>query len=91
MMTNNIVDLDLYRPGIRGNALCLQCDNRWSAFAPLGTVELECSQCGTWKGVFEGMTAPDTVWECSCGNQHFYISDTGAMCAKCGLHQEVFR
>lgn len=89
-MPNNIVDLASYRPSISGNALCLQCDNRWSAVAPVGTVELECSKCNTWKGVFEGMTAPDIVRQCTCGNQHFYISETGAMCAKCGLYQEGF-
>jgi len=82
---NNIVKMDDYRPHITGNALCLQCGHRWVAVAPTGTIELECSKCKTWKGVFEGMTAPDTVWQCDCGNQHFYVDDEGAMCAKCGL------
>jgi hypothetical protein len=86
----NITRLDDYRPHISGNALCLQCDYRWVAIAPIGTVELECTECGTWKGVFEGMTAPETVWECNCGNQHFYIDEEGVMCAKCGLRQQGF-
>jgi hypothetical protein len=83
----NVISLDEARPHMTGNAMCLQCGEKWVAVAPIGTVELECPECQTWKGVFEGMTAPDTVWQCDCGNQHFYIDDNGAMCAKCGVRQ----
>lgn len=85
-----IINLNERRPHISGNALCLGCGEIWVAVAPIGTVELKCPKCSTWKGVFEGMTAPDTVWTCDCGNQHFYIDEIGAMCAKCGLRQEGF-
>jgi len=89
-MIDNVVSINLYKPHICGNALCLQCDNKWVACAPVGTTELQCSECNTWKGVFEWMTAPDTVWECRCGNQHFFINEAGAMCAMCGFYHEDF-
>lgn len=84
----NVISLDEYKPHISGEATCLTCGHEWMAVAPIGTVELECSECHTFKGVFVGMTAPDTVWECNCGNQHFYIDPDGAMCAKCGTRQD---
>jgi len=86
----SVTNIEEARPHISGDALCLQCGHKWHAVAPIGTVELECSECKTWKGAFEGFTAPDTVWECNCGNQHFYIDPDGAMCAKCGLIHNDF-
>ena len=85
-----VTNIEEFRPHIDGKAVCLQCGHRWHAIAPVGTVELECTECGTWKGVFEGMTVPDLVLECNCGNQHFYICHEGAMCAKCGSMQSDF-
>lgn len=85
-----VVVLQEHKTHITGEAKCLTCDYIWVAIAPIGTVELECSNCGTWKGVFTGMTCPDLVWECDCGNQHFYIDDIGAMCSRCGLRQHGF-
>jgi len=83
----NILDKN---PHLAGEAKCLTCDHEWAAVAPIGTVELECPECKTWKGVFCGMTAPNTVWECNCGNQHFYIDETGPMCSRCGVRQSGF-
>ena len=82
---SNVTNLSDYKPHLLGEARCLTCCHVWTASAPIGTVELECPECKTWKGVFTGMTAPLTVWECDCGNQHFYIDPDGPMCAKCGL------
>lgn len=88
-MSDNIIDLDFHRfnPHIGGDARCLTCGHEWQAIAPIGTTELECPSCHTWKGVFIGFAAPDEVWQCDCGNQHFYISHEGAMCARCGVRQ----
>jgi hypothetical protein len=84
----DIVDLAERRPHIAGAAKCLTCGHEWAAVAEIGTVELCCPICNTWKGVFTGMTAPETVWECNCGNQHFYIDPDGPMCSRCGLRHE---
>ena len=89
---SNVVNLDSGRPKLRGAALCLCCSHQWDAVADIGSVELKCPECNTWKGVFEGMTAPDTVVECVCGNQHFYLhyydsSNYCGICAKCGLRE----
>jgi len=81
---SNILD---NKPHISGNAVCLCCGSKWVAVAEIGSVELECPECHTYKGVYEGMTAPDDIWQCDCGNQHFYISRDAAVCARCGLSQ----
>ena len=83
---SNVVSFDDYKPHLSGQAMCLQCKYRWVSVAPVGTVELECPECHTWKGSFEGLTSPDEVWQCDCGNQHFYLSNAGACCAKCGTY-----
>jgi len=87
---NNVINLQEHKPHLSGNAKCLACDYKWVAVAPIGTVDLECPECGTWKGVYTGLTAPDTVWQCDCGNQHFYISQEDAMCSRCGLRTSLF-
>lgn len=76
---------------MQGPAICIGCGNRWQAVAPIGSVELECSECGTMKGIFEFPFAPadgDERWECGCGNQLFYITQNGHRCANCGKHQQ---
>lgn len=89
-MGDNVIQIDNHRPHISGAAKCLSCAHEWEAVAPIGTVELECPGCQTWKGVFNGCTGPELVWECQCGNQHFYLCDDGPMCSRCGLTQEGY-
>tara|TARA_R110002020_G_scaffold67854_1_gene178031 strand:- start:13 stop:282 length:270 start_codon:yes stop_codon:yes gene_type:complete len=72
---------------LKGPAKCLTCTHEWLAVTPVGTVEIECPECETKKGVYIGTAAPDTAWECGCGNQLFYIGTEGAMCARCGTEQ----
>ncbi|MCK5609421.1 hypothetical protein KAR91_46540 [Candidatus Pacearchaeota archaeon] len=83
-----VVNLLKNKPHMTGEALCIGCGHKWVCVAPTGTIELKCSECGTWKGVFEGCTAPETVYECDCGNQHFYVDECGPMCALCGLRMD---
>ena len=85
----HVISLDAYRPHLSGDALCLQCDNTWAAVAPIGTYEFQCPKCQTLKGVFSAPTAPEEVWQCPCGNQHFYITDDGGLCARCGLDLNI--
>mgnify|MGYP000489409234 CR=1 FL=1 len=79
-----VIYLDDYRAHIDGEAKCLACQHEWVAVAPTGTLGLDCPECGAFKGVFKGLTAPDTVWECTCGNSLFFISPEGSMCSICG-------
>lgn len=81
----SVVRLDDYRSTTTGDAVCLVCGHKWVAVVPAGVADLECPECGTFRGVFNGLCAPDYVWECNCGCQHFYLHASGAMCAKCGL------
>lgn len=75
-----------YKPHIEGKAKCLSCDHEWVFCAPVGTVELECPECKTLKGVSVGCASPEIVLACDyCDNQHFYIQpDLIAICARCG-------
>lgn len=96
-MTDNIVEF----PGqteqhLCGNAICAGCKHEWEATAPVGTVHLECPECGTMKGTFKFPTAPidEGVYTCNhCEGQLFFLQADGVMCTLCGFkhdYQEVF-
>lgn len=73
-----------------GEAFCMLCNHTWTAVAPIGTVQLECPECHTMKGHFKFEFSPsggDLVRECTCGNQLFYLTPEGHMCANCGTYQ----
>lgn len=73
-----------------GQAFCIQCKHEWTAVAPTGTVDLECPKCHTHKGKWKFEFAPadgTMVRECNCGNQLFYLTPDGHMCANCGTYQ----
>ncbi len=80
----DVIDLSDYQPHISGDAKCLACGYEWMAVAPIGTIELECPECHTFKGVFFLLTAPDVIFVCTCGNEHFYLGEEYPMCSKCG-------
>lgn len=70
-----------------GETICIECNHISVSVAPIGTKEMECSECGTEKKVWRYTAKPETVWQCDCGNQHFYLDPDGAMCARCGTRQ----
>lgn len=73
-----------------GEAFCIHCGHTWTAVAPVGVVDLECPVCQTMKGKwrFEFQPARGTmVRECNCGNQLFYLTEEGHLCANCGIYQ----
>ena len=77
-------------PHLSGAAACMVCHHSWVAVAPIGTNELECPECHTMKGLFRFPFAPSEaqlVRECVCGNQLFYMTPEGHMCANCGTYQ----
>lgn len=85
-------------PHLFGTAVCLACQNEWTAEAPLEIFELECPECRTMRGVWRyPISAPEdyATWTCTvnnCGCQHMTIEthkDGGyyIACCKCGhLH-----
>lgn len=88
-MSGDVVSLAEQRPHLSGEAVCLACKHRWAAVAPVGTVCLECPQCGTGRGVWAGVCLPatDECLQCECGSAHFILTRrNGAICAKCGLY-----
>lgn len=73
-----------------GEAFCFQCHHEWVAVAPTGTVQLECPECKTLKGLFKfpfNFEVGQLVRSCDCGNQLFYLSPEGHLCANCGIYQ----
>lgn len=85
-----VIDITSKLPHLSGNALCLTCGHKWVAVAPIGTTEFECPECGTFKGVTCGLTCPDTILECECGNQHFYIDPDSPLCSRCGVRVDNY-
>ena len=73
-----------------GEAFCIQCKHTWIATAPVGVVDLECPECGTFKGKYKFEFHPaigQLIRTCNCGNQLFYLTPDGHMCANCGIYQ----
>lgn len=74
-----------------GMALCIACLHEWMAVAPTGTIALECPSCHLHKGRWKFDFYPNEgqmVRSCNCGNQLFYLTPNGHMCANCGTLQE---
>lgn len=73
-----------------GEAFCLACNYTWVAVARTGTDALECQNChrvtGHWKFEFYPAVGQQ-VRECPCGNQLFYLTPDGHLCASCGIYQ----
>lgn len=85
----NVVDLEARRieksPHRSGRARCLNCKHEWVAVAPIGVVDLECSQCSTFQGVFIGLSLTEfPQWRCECGELLFFIDKVSPYCAHCG-------
>lgn len=78
---------------LHGEAICQQCGHTWISVCPTGTVELECPNCHTMKGLLKHGCEPEHgAWVCSCGGYLFMISDTtNIICWNCGLiHGQQF-
>lgn len=73
-----------------GEAFCIGCGHTWTAVAPTGTLAFECPAChavkGKWKFEFFP-PAGQMVRGCDCGNQLFYLTPDGHLCANCGIYQ----
>lgn len=79
-----------YDPHMTGEAFCIGCSHTWVAVAPVGTAQLECPACNAMKGHFKFECYPsegEMIRECNCGNQLFYLTLKGHMCANCGTYQ----
>jgi hypothetical protein len=73
-----------------GDAFCMSCGHEWVGVAPTGSTFFECGQCHRWTGHWKFGFYPPTdtkVWQCNCGNQLFYMTPEGHLCASCGIYQ----
>lgn len=74
----------------QGEAFCFACKHTWQAVVPTGVTEFECPNCGTMKGrwKFHFYPSPGTkIRVCDCGNELFYLTPEGHLCANCGTYQ----
>lgn len=57
-------------PHNAGEAKCIGCGHTWAAVAPVGTISLECPQCGASRGVWRypvSASEGDLLFTCACG------------------------
>jgi Zn finger protein HypA/HybF involved in hydrogenase expression len=75
-------------PHRAGPARCLGCGHEWTAVAQSGETRIECPECKTDKGVFQGLCYPQDgyIWRCNCGNELFLITPDGELCPACGVY-----
>lgn len=81
-------------PHLAGEALCIGCRHEWAAVAPVGTWQLECPSCCTWKGVFRypvGADVGDLLFVCNCGCEaltaYMHHGRFRLKCMSCGTEQ----
>ena len=80
----DVVDLSSRKPHLAGQVTCTHCGDIWQAVAPVGTIELECPSCLTYKGLWVNAVVLEEFWRCNCGGTLFYLMPTGPMCRECG-------
>lgn len=78
-------------PHTSGEAVCVFCQHKWQAVAPVGTTDLECPECqrngGVW--LFHFMPAEGDMFVCNCGNFLFILQSTGRkLCVGCGVFSD---
>lgn len=76
-------------PHTVGPATCLNCQHQWTAIIPTGYLEIDCPECGSGRGVRDGLVEPadsdGKVFTCAkCECQQFMITTRYAMCQGCG-------
>lgn len=90
-MDGGVVDIHSRRPHCTGRVKCLSCKHEWEAVAPTGAIDMECPECGCFRGVwiFPLMCVED-VFQCDCGSDVFFIVRGGfKRCLGCGLKSEL--
>lgn len=90
MSDDKVVPFARAEPHATGYAHCFGCGHTWVRVAPIGTTRFECPECHAIKGTWTFEFAPDEgslVRECNCGNQLFYLTPDGHLCANCGTYQ----
>lgn len=72
--------------------MCPDCKHQWVGVAPVGTCWFDCPQCDSSRAHARFPVMPKTVWECSCGNDVFYLKPGGcACCTRCGIDHTDWR
>lgn len=97
-VTDQIIDLAARRAAktepqeqhASGEAFCFACNHNWVAVVATGTTEFQCPSCLRVTGRYKFGFYPNVdqiVRACNCGNQLFYLTPDGHLCASCGIYQ----
>lgn len=82
---SKVIDIATRRPHLAGEAICTICRAQWVAVAPVGTVWLDCPQCGASRGVMRFPVEDDAEHHhCACGGHLFAVTAARAYCPSCG-------
>lgn len=80
----NVVEFRRKENLFYGTAKCLNCTHEWNAAAQSGHKDLECSECGLFKGVFKTKYSSEESLFCGCGNNLMSVTKEGFLCVNCG-------
>lgn len=74
-----------------GEIRCIGCQHEWAGVAPMGTMWVECPECGFSKGHPKhpfSCAVGESVYSCACGSQALTAVANSAhmkiMCMACG-------
>lgn len=90
-MSNKIIDFRTGKkiksdPHITGECHCIGYKHEWEGVAPVGTYQLQCPKCSSYKGQFLHMVVKkDTLLTCCCGNDLLHVNQEGIYCPNCGV------
>lgn len=82
----DVISIESKKQTVVGDAHCVECCHKWVAVSPVGTYQLQCPLCKSFKGIFSN---PCCRFEyphltCSCGNDYLHITPEGYYCPRCG-------
>lgn len=79
-----------------GKIKCLACKHEWVGAYTVPSVDLECPECNTFRGVSKGpytASESEVILVCKCGNTllEILVSPKGkvyALCSGCGIYHD---
>lgn len=74
------------QPYLSGPARCFDCEYEWEAVAPVGTRQLECSNCEGMAGRFQHkIIRGSKIYRCNCGSVDMRHNGEFLYCSACGI------
>lgn len=79
------------REYLLGEAICTTCRHTWAAMVPMGSVWLECPDCGAHAGRFRMpfVHEAEQHYVCHCDNDLLRVTEQRVYCPACGMTLSV--